>query len=173
MSLFESLVGKQPSSYDIKYIPTVKGEAKRYRTSSELRDYLKKKKFVNAKYMVEDNTLFAIFTSKREKGFALNSNEYLKISDVHKHLQSQLVAFNNVLTFAVAERTEEWIILKRPLRILGNNNDTKKEPIVFSDKDIKNIKQKYHIDGVHGTVLAQTYGCSPEQIYKVAGKEFS
>jgi len=180
MNLFEKLTNKPVTEYVISYLDNVADKKKRFRTPSALREFLKSKKFIRTKTMVEDNNLYVIYTTLNKDGFAIKSSLYFDISKYEKEIKNQLELFNNKLKFQIAESSDEYIIFKLPLRVVSTPTIQNFAPAVvngsrtnkLTEEDIFNMKYEYHVKGVPATKLASIFKVSYSKALKVVGSEY-
>lgn len=178
MNLFEKLTNKPVTDYVITYMDSVLDKKKRFRTPLALREYLKNQKFTRSKIMVEDNTLYVIYTSLSKPGFSIKSSEYFDISKYEKDIKTQLELFNNKLKFYIAESTNEYIIFKLPLRVVSSKTlpqqiaKMQNKVNQVSEDDIINMKYQYHIQKIPATRLASNYKISYGRVLKLVGREY-
>jgi len=172
MNLFEKLTNQTVDSYVISTAFKVKNNKERFRTPSTLRDLLSKKKMFRTMYKVEDNNLYVVYTSLNKPGFNIKSTKFMDISKFEKHFKNQLELFNGTLTFKIAEQTDEYIILKLPLRTIGNvlNNNPgvgRTATPELSEDVVFDIKHKYHIRKVTAKKLADDYKLPYHRVLKL------
>ncbi len=178
MSLFDKLTEKMNDSYVVTYLPSVKRKENRFRTSADLREFLKKNKFIKSRVFLEDNNLYVVYTSRKKAGFTINSSEYLKILPFEKYFKRQLELFNNTLTFKVAEQGDDYIILKLPTQTIsssfpnaiksvsGSNNG-------LSEQQVFDLKYRYHVGKIPATTLAKQFNIPYSAVFRIAGKHYS